>query len=153
MQPCYARATQKVDKERLDSIVAVMSRGYKAVAFPGPYLLEESVAKLSGRLFYRQALGTGIFNSVELSHITRQRAGGCQTPDEKLVAVAVARTQMEVAMSHTDIEAGAAHEVEQRHRIATATDSKEHPLPFGNKVLLANVFYETLKVDNVDDLI
>ena len=144
MQPCYARATQKIDKERLYGIVAMMSRGYQAVALPHSYLFEKTVSQSPGSLLDRETFSVGILNRVELSDKAGQRVIGSQMPDERLVAVAVAWTQMEIAMSHTDIKAGAAHEIEQRHRIASATDSKEHPLPIGNKVLPANVFYEIL---------
>lgn len=54
---------------------------------------------------------------------------------------------MKIAVCHTDIVASTTHEVEQGDRIASTADGEEHPLPFGDKVLLANVVYETFEID------
>ena len=107
-----------------------------------PQTILSLVSNMTGLL--TQDLLAGEQLDVEMSHMAWDRMGGGKVTDECLVAVTVAGTQVEIAMRDTNIEAGTAHEVEERHRVTSPADSEEHPLPVGNQMLLANVGYELL---------
>ena len=103
------------------------------------------VAKPACGILGTEAVGAGIFVGLELRHMDGHSIGLCKGTDERLVAVAVAGTQVEVAMGNGKGISSRMHKVRQDNGVYAPTDSKQHLLPSREEVLLTDVCYELLK--------
>ena len=75
-----------------------MCRGNKLVAYGLPLALKEVVAQFACGLFDGKLVVERILLGIELCHIARHTVALGQTAHKGLVAVAVAWSQMEIAM-------------------------------------------------------
>ena len=132
-----AGATDEVNEERLDRVVAVVGRGDGGIMVLFGKLQKEAVAQFAGSLLDREVIVGGIAVGVEISHIAADTVCLSQRTHKGLVTVAVARPQMEIAMGDGERYVGRGDEMGQHHRVASATDSQQHLLPRGEEVLLA----------------
>ena len=89
-------------------------------------------------------MGGSVGGGVELCHMDGDRIVGGELANKSLVAVAVGRTEVEVAMGDGKGIACRVHEVGKYHRIDAPTNGKQHLLPCREEVLLPNVSYECL---------
>ena len=87
---------------------------------------------------------TGIVERIELGNKYGRIIALSQLTDKLFVAVAIDRTQMKIAMSHSKREPCRMHEMCQHHRVHTTTNSKQHLLPRREEMLLLNVGYESV---------
>ena len=135
-------ATKQVEEESFGSIVAVVGGKDGGIALLLAELVEIVVAKLTGRVFHAEVLAGSMVEGLELRHMDGDPIGGSQLTYKLLVAVAVARPKMEVAVGDGEGKSSAVHKMGQHHRIDAATNSKQHLLPRGEEVLLLNVSYK-----------
>lgn len=142
MEACEAGASQQIDKEGFDRIVAVVGSKDGGIALLGPNLLEEIVAQLSRRIFHTEMKLLRIVERVELRNKYGHTVLQGQLPYKLLITVAVVWAQVEVAVGNGKWETGCVHQVGQYHRIDAATNSKQHLLPRGEEMLLLNVRYK-----------
>ena len=139
MEASDASATEEVEEEGLDGVVAVVGRGDAVEAMLARELGEPLVAKLTGSLFDTHAVGAGNGPGVEVNseEFDTQLVG--EGANKLLVTVAVAGAEVEIAMGNGKTVAGGMHEMGHADRIAAAADGEQH-LPLGREqVLLSDV--------------
>ena len=119
-----------------------MCGGDACITLLGAYLFKETIALVASSLLYRDAMAGGIADSVEFGYMQRNTVAVGKATYKRFVAVAIARTQMEVAMGNGKPVASLGDKVTQGHRIASSAYGKEHRLPWGKEVLLFNMVYK-----------
>ena len=139
-----ARSTEEVEEEGLDGVVAVVRRGDGGETVLAAEVGEEGVAEFACRLLDALAVGFGIGPRVEIGGEERDTQGSGSVANKALVAVAVARTEMEVAMGYRKGDSGTPTKMQHRHRVAAATDGKQHLIPERKEVLLFDIVAKTL---------
>ena len=139
MQTCNAGASQQIDEKCFDRIVAMVSGGDTGISFFMQQPGKESITFLAGFFFNTQFVACCHLACVKLSHITFDFVVLCQLTDKGFITVTVARTQVEIAVGDGERITRRMHEMAQRDRIATSTNSKQHLLPGGKEVLLCNI--------------
>ena len=144
MQPGEAGAPKEVEEEGFGGVVAVVGGEDGGIGVELAELLEVVVAQLACRLLDALVVPGGMGAGVELCDMDWDCVGVGELSDECFVAVAVGRTEVEVAMGYGKWIAGGVHEVGEDHGVDAATNSEQHLLPCGEEVLLLDVCYERL---------
>ncbi len=145
MQAGDAGATEEVEEEGFDGVVAVVGCGHAGEPVPTAEVAEPGVAQMAGGLLDAHATGVGDGPGVEVDGVENGACRLGKATDKLLVAVAVAGGEMEISVGHGEGDAGAPAEVEHGHGVAAAANSKQHLLPHGEEVLLLNEFLESLQ--------
>lgn len=140
-----AGAAEQVDEEGFGCIIAMMGGEDGGIALGLEQLVEVAVTEVAGSLFDAEVMLGSIRTGVELGHMDWDAVAGSQLAHEMFVAVAVSRTEMEVAMGHGEGVAGGVHEVREDDGVDASANSKQHLLPRREEVLLGDVFNKTLK--------
>ena len=111
MQPGNARAPEQVEEKGLNGIVAMVGCGHTCVAMLRTQLPEEIVALLTRLFLDGTAALPRQFGSADLTHMATYSVAQGKGTDERLIAVAIARPEVEVAMGYGETEAASVHEL------------------------------------------
>ena len=118
---------------------------HRIVAVSGYQAIEVVVAQHTGGFFHREPVSGGIAEGVKVDSVERHSIGVGQPAHEILVTFGIARAKMEVAMGDCKGIAGAMHQVQHCHRIASAAYSKQHLLLWREEVLLVDIVAKALQ--------
>ena len=140
-----AGAAEQVDEEGFGCIIAMMGGEDGGIALELEQLVEVAVTEVAGSFLDAEAMLGSIGAGVEVGHMDCDTVTGSEPAHEPFVAVAVSRTEMEVAMGHGEGVAGGVHEVREDDGVDASANSKQHLLPRREEVLLGDVFNKTLK--------
>lgn len=138
-------ATEEVEEEGLGRVVAMVGGEDGSIAVAAEKPAEIGIAQPAGGILDGEMVAGGKALGGELGDMDGDTVLRGQGTDKALVAVAVARAEMEVAMGDGKGEAGRMHEMGEDDGVDSATNGKQHLLPRGEEVLLLNVGYETMK--------
>lgn len=144
MEAGEACAAQEVDEESFGGVVAMVCGEYRRIALLLTKRGEPIVAELTRGLLDALPMAAGMGSGVELCQMEGDTVATGKPADEGLVAVAVAGTQIEIAVGNGKRIACGMHEMGQHHRIDTPANGQQHLLPSGEEVLLSDVGYEAL---------
>ena len=100
---------------------------------------------MAGGLLDGHAVFGGIGACVEAGHMAGDAVAVGELAYESLVAVAVARPQVEVAVGHLEGDGGLVEEVDHGHGVAAAANGEQHTRPLGEEVLPGHVTLEPCK--------
>lgn len=139
------RAPKQVDEEGFGRVVAVVGGEDGRVALLAAEGGEPVVAKGARSLLDTLAVGARMGKGVEPDEVKRYGIATGKGADETLVAMAVAGAEVEIAMRNGKGEGRGVHKVGKYHGVDASTNGKQHLLPRGEEVLLADVRYELLQ--------
>ena len=145
METGKASAAEKIEEEGLVGIVAVVGGEESRIAMRLAEGEEPVVAQTTGSILDAELMGVGVVEGLKVLHMEGNTILQSQIADKKLVAVAVARTQVEIAVGNGEGVVGTVHEMGEDHRVDTSANSKQHLLSRGEEVLLSHMCYELLK--------
>lgn len=139
-----AGATEEVEEEGLDGVIAMVGGGYIAEVVLTAEVEEVAVAQPTGGLLNAVVILRGELAGVEVGGVEFHTQLLGKTAHELLVAVAIARAQVEIAMDDGEGDAGSEEEVGHTHGVATTANGQQHlPPAGGEEVLLFDIVLET----------
>lgn len=115
-----ACATQEVDKEGLNGVVAMVGHNDIVKVFLLTDLFEKIVAQMACGFLDGEMVEGGILSGVELCHMDCAVVALGQLAHKLFVAVGVVATQMEIAVCYLIVESSVMAEVLQHYRVASA---------------------------------
>ncbi len=121
-----------------------MSRKNRGVALLTAEGGEPVVTKGARSLFDALSVAAGMGEGVETDEVEGNGVLAGKGTDKLLVAVAVAGSEVEIAVGDGKREGGRVHQVGENHGVDAPTNGQQHLLPCGEEVLPTDVRYELL---------
>ena len=140
----YARAPQKVDKQGLNAVLAVVSHtdDVQIEVVQKPH--EVGIAQVARRHFDADLVQFSIRAGVEMHQMQWNVKAGAKVAHEEFVPVRLLAAQMEVAVSRLCAVAQPFQHQQQRHTVGSAAQCHETTALLAEHIVTADIFRNSL---------